>query len=384
MEADREVPAEGAAVDLGAGSVTYPSLAAALAAFQRTRPTLTKTATARVPGKEGKQGYTYGYANLDDVEEVVLPGFGAVGLAWTSYTTYHGQQFMLVCCLMHESGEARESVFPLPNPNNPQALGSAMTYFKRYALMAASGVSAGEDDDGAAATDAGRQRGRDEPEQRQQPREAGPGTRQGAADGYAWALATAEIEKLPEIWMHVESGGFTGDTPQPTRADAIREHFGAMELPPESEPGRQFPMASGTLAQIAAYRLIVEGWKAATFNGLERAVAADKAYMQLVSQQNNFGRFQLSKASGGQRLGDWLAMNVVNLTQARNAEAQEQRAANSDPDVTPAPPWAEDATDQAGSTGYDAADAEVNWASDAQDDAGELDGYSGRPAVLEG
>lgn len=59
----------------------------------------------------------------------------------------------LVTIILHSSGQKIESAFNMPvkDAGNPQAVGSALTYARRYALMAALGV-APEDDDGNAAT----------------------------------------------------------------------------------------------------------------------------------------------------------------------------------------------------------------------------------------
>lgn len=55
----------------------------------------------------------------------------------------------LVTTLFHESGESISQVFfmPVKDPKNAQAVGSALTYARRYALMAVTGI-APEDDDG--------------------------------------------------------------------------------------------------------------------------------------------------------------------------------------------------------------------------------------------
>lgn len=46
-----------------------------------------------------------------------------------------------------ESGEARESELPLPNLDDPQKMGSAITYYRRYTLQSLLALQA-EDDDG--------------------------------------------------------------------------------------------------------------------------------------------------------------------------------------------------------------------------------------------
>jgi ribosomal protein S20 len=54
---------------------------------------------------------------------------------------------------LHTSGEKVSGEYPLPTGGSPQALGSAITYARRYCLCAVTGVAADDDDDGAAATE---------------------------------------------------------------------------------------------------------------------------------------------------------------------------------------------------------------------------------------
>lgn len=55
--------------------------------------------------------------------------------------------------LLHESGEMIEDVFHMPvkDATNPQAVGSALTYARRYALCSVVGIAPEEDDGNAAA-----------------------------------------------------------------------------------------------------------------------------------------------------------------------------------------------------------------------------------------
>jgi hypothetical protein len=129
-------------------------LNAALAKFQATLPHITKGESATIPGKEGKQGFKYTYADLKDVSDAILPALGKVGLAFSAFPGIVDGKMALVYSLMHESGEERIGVWPLPT-GEPRAIGSAITYARRYSLLAVTGVfPGGEDDDGAAAGDA--------------------------------------------------------------------------------------------------------------------------------------------------------------------------------------------------------------------------------------
>jgi hypothetical protein len=59
----------------------------------------------------------------------------------------------LTTTLRHISGESISGVYPVnPVKNDPQSIGSALTYSRRYSLMAMLGIVADDDDDGNAAT----------------------------------------------------------------------------------------------------------------------------------------------------------------------------------------------------------------------------------------
>lgn len=135
--------------------IEWPSLAAALAAFQAEVPTIRKGNTATVASQKGS--YQYAYADLSDVTEKALPLLGKHGLAFTSKPTLTfaigGEQtFVMEYALRHAaSDESIEGMYPLPDPQavSPQALGSALTYARRYCLCAVTGVAPGGDDDDA-------------------------------------------------------------------------------------------------------------------------------------------------------------------------------------------------------------------------------------------
>lgn len=139
----------------------HPSLAAALAAFQADLPKVGKDNTAKVASEKGN--YSYRYADLSEISPVVLPLLAAQGLAWSTRPTLTPEgRFVLVYRLSHTSGQEDTGEYPLPEPrSSPQVLGSAITYARRYALCAVTGVAPGDDDDDAAAAQQQRQQ-RDE------------------------------------------------------------------------------------------------------------------------------------------------------------------------------------------------------------------------------
>jgi hypothetical protein len=101
------------------------------------------------------------YLALDTLMEEVLPLLNANGLIWLTAPNYQvisagGTAVVepnLSYRLIHaESGEETAGTVPLfVAKRDPQGLGSAITYARRYALMAVLGLVADEDDDGASA-----------------------------------------------------------------------------------------------------------------------------------------------------------------------------------------------------------------------------------------
>lgn len=125
-------------------------LALALAGFQADLPKIAKAQSATVPTKAGGS-YSYSYADLSDVSERVLPLLAKQGLAFTALPTISGNLFVLRYQLLHDSGEALGGEYPLGDPKaSAQAIGSAITYARRYCLCAVTGVSPDDDDDAAA------------------------------------------------------------------------------------------------------------------------------------------------------------------------------------------------------------------------------------------
>lgn len=146
------------------GTAAHVNLAEALAAFQTELPKLLKDEKAKVQGetKDGRSyDRSYGYADLAQVVETVLPVLGKHGLSVTSKSVIdQGGNFILEVSLLHEGGERETGYWPLPDPrrSGPQDIGSAMTYGRRYLTLALSGTyPGGEDDDGQKAQTSARE-----------------------------------------------------------------------------------------------------------------------------------------------------------------------------------------------------------------------------------
>lgn len=91
------------------------------------------------------------YADLASVWDACRDALTKHGLAVTQWPSAEGPRVTVETILTHESGEwiSRELTITAKE-DSPQAIGSAVTYARRYALAAVAGV-APEDDDGEAA-----------------------------------------------------------------------------------------------------------------------------------------------------------------------------------------------------------------------------------------
>lgn len=139
----------------------------AILALQKLNLTVKKTAAgAQRAGKTDK------YADLGEYNRIVLTALNELGVIWTCLPTLSGENFVLAYCLKHvASGTEKAGEFPLPK-SEPQKMGSAITYGRRYALGAVTGVAAeDEDDDGQAAGQRYAQRAAQQGRARQQPAE---------------------------------------------------------------------------------------------------------------------------------------------------------------------------------------------------------------------
>lgn len=98
------------------------------------------------------------YASLAAVVDAVVPALNAHGLAVMQPATTRDGKVRITTILLHESGQWMRSTLELqPSKTDPQGVGSAITYGRRYALQAVTGV-APEDDDGNAGSNVASQR----------------------------------------------------------------------------------------------------------------------------------------------------------------------------------------------------------------------------------
>lgn len=91
------------------------------------------------------------YADLAAVWDALREPLSSNGLAVVQFPRSRANGIEIETTLLHTSGEFMSDVLWLPAQMTPQGMGSAITYGRRYALMAVAGV-APVDDDGNAAT----------------------------------------------------------------------------------------------------------------------------------------------------------------------------------------------------------------------------------------
>jgi len=92
------------------------------------------------------------YADLAAVVEAVIPALNAQGIGVMQFPAFDGEFVTVTTTFLHDSGASVSSDLRLrPSKSDPQGVGSAVTYGRRYSLLAMMGA-APEDDHGNAAS----------------------------------------------------------------------------------------------------------------------------------------------------------------------------------------------------------------------------------------
>lgn len=150
-------------------------------------------------------------ACIDAVEDALL----ANGIACYHESTEDPNGITVECILLHESGETiRGGKLHVPAvKHDPQGFGSAMTYARRYSLMAVCGI-APEDDDGNAAAEAKKKATGQAPAKSVAAQGSGKtledavkdiiaGVKKGDAKGAAAYLASLKEPALQKLWEKI-------------------------------------------------------------------------------------------------------------------------------------------------------------------------------------
>ena len=139
----------------------YKNIASALVKAQKNFAPALKTST--------NPHFRSRYADLAACVEAVIDSLNENGIALIQKTHDTESGVKVETCLIHESGEMLNcGILHVPaSKNDPQGYGSALTYARRYSLMAACGI-APEDDDGNAGSRPAQKRQQEQPQKQKQ------------------------------------------------------------------------------------------------------------------------------------------------------------------------------------------------------------------------
>lgn len=173
---------------------------------------------AKIPTKTGAS-YGYRYADLADALSMVRPILAKHGLVvMQNASNPDNDTVAITTMLLHTSGEwMMFSPLILPNGRTAQETGSAITYGRRYSLLAVLGLAA-EDDDGASA--APRQ---SRPANNRQPERT---TSSKPAPAKPAPVASPEEEEIRRMLAEV-----TSETAKAIKAEFMTEYGKLADLP---------------------------------------------------------------------------------------------------------------------------------------------------------
>ncbi len=139
-------------------STDFAKLASALAKAQSTMQNPARDHKAEVPTKSGGK-YTYTYSDLAAVLDCAKPSLNSNGIAiMQPLAIVRGHEVTVTTLLVHDSGQWFQIDLDMrAGDTTPQAVGSAITYGRRYGACALIGIAPADDDDGRAASGPGHQ-----------------------------------------------------------------------------------------------------------------------------------------------------------------------------------------------------------------------------------
>jgi hypothetical protein len=153
------------------------------------------------------------YADLAACVEAVIDSLNDNGIGLVQKTHQDDKGITVETVFVHTSGESFSGgTLHVPAAkHDPQGFGSALSYARRYSLMAACGI-APEDDDGQAATKAvnkikaeAKAPASDDMSPRARAMRIVAGVAAGDAAGAAEYLATLDQSALEAIWQHLDA-----------------------------------------------------------------------------------------------------------------------------------------------------------------------------------
>jgi hypothetical protein len=128
-------------------SETIDKIIPAFIAFQSDMPS--------VPKDGNNPHFKSKYATLGAITEATRPHLAKHGLGFMQWMANREGLQLIVTRIMHTSGQWMEDEGYILNPtkNDPQGMGSAVTYARRYTLGASLGIITEDDDDGNRASE---------------------------------------------------------------------------------------------------------------------------------------------------------------------------------------------------------------------------------------
>lgn len=191
------------------------------------------TKNKKVTVKSEKGSYTFEYADLASILDVVRPVFLKHRLALIQPVSSDGQTVTVITKIVHASGVIiQENSMSGKVPGRIQELGGLITYLRRYALSSLVGIAADEDDDGNSYSDQPRKVEPRQPVARPvATKPAEPETRPNTEDMVKALEAKAQKLSLPMLAVEEFILQKMNKTIQELSADQIRKTIERIEDP---------------------------------------------------------------------------------------------------------------------------------------------------------
>jgi hypothetical protein len=144
-------------------------------------------------------GFKSRYASLESVLDAVKPTLNKYGIAILQPMIIENEKAFIVTKLIHESGELIESKTPIIfDKQTAQAMGSGISYARRYALASLVCIG-GDDDDGNAATESKPQGSPQEPKAKPAAKPLAKATQSGSNGDFVIKFGPDKGKSLGEL-----------------------------------------------------------------------------------------------------------------------------------------------------------------------------------------
>ena len=101
----------------------------------------------KIEKKQDNPFFKSKYFDINQLLDVLLPLFKEEGLILAQPLTHIGER-PAISTIITDGKDMIESTITLPDIQDPQKMGSATTYYRRYMLQSLLGLSSEDDDDG--------------------------------------------------------------------------------------------------------------------------------------------------------------------------------------------------------------------------------------------